>query len=105
MHTLKPLDTAAVLSAARETQAVVTLEEHSIVGGLGSAVAEVLAESTDRRVPFRRIGLAPAFSPHIGTQEYMQAKHKLDVQSVVQSILELLPETVHAHAMNASGVL
>jgi hypothetical protein len=49
--------------------------------------------------------LAPAFSPHIGTQEYMQAKHKLDVQSVVQSILELLPETVHAHAMNASGVL
>jgi len=90
MHTLKPLDNAAVLAAARETGAIATLEEHSVVGGLGSAVAEVLAESQETRVPFRRIGLPSAFSPHIGTQEYMQQQHGLDTESVVQSLLELL---------------
>jgi len=90
MHTLKPLDDAAVLAAARETGAIATLEEHSVVGGLGSAVAEVLAESQEARVPFRRIGLPSAFSPHIGTQEYMQQQHGLDTESVVRSLLELL---------------
>ena len=49
------------LSAARQTRAIVTLEEHSILGGLGSAVAEVLAEADGVRVPFRRIGLPPRF--------------------------------------------
>ncbi len=47
MHTLKPLDDEAILRAADETRALVTLEEHSIVGGLGSAVAELLAESAE----------------------------------------------------------
>lgn len=56
MHTIKPLDAESVLTAARETGAVFTLEEHSITGGLGSAVAEVLAENEDSHVLFRRIG-------------------------------------------------
>ncbi len=103
MHTLKPLDNAAVLSAARETGAVATLEEHSVVGGLGSAVAEVLAESLEARVPFRRIGLLSAFSPHIGTQEYMQKQHGLDTESIVQSLLELLQTPRPTAAANASA--
>ena len=104
MHTLRPLDEAAVLAAARETHAIATLEEHSIMGGLGRAVAEVMAESTDVRVPFRRIGLPAGFSPHIGTQEYMQKQHKLDLPSVVESLLELLQQTKHPKVMTASGV-
>jgi transketolase len=90
MHTVKPLDDAAVLAAARETGAIVTLEEHSIVGGLGGAVAEVLAESEGPHVPFRRIGLPSGFSPHIGTQEYMQARHGLDAGSVAESLSVML---------------
>lgn len=90
MHTLKPLDEAAVLAAAGETGAIVTLEEHSILGGLGGAVAEVLAESAGRRVPFRRIGLPSAFSPHIGTQEYMQAQHGLDAESLTRQLVVFL---------------
>jgi transketolase len=86
MHTLKPLDDAAVLAAAQETGAIVTLEEHSIMGGLGGAVAEVLAERAERHIPFHRIGLQSAFSPHIGTQEYMQARHGLDVESIERSV-------------------
>jgi len=103
MHTLKPLDDAAVLSAARETGAIATLEEHSIVGGLGSAVAEVLAESEEGRVPFRRIGLPSAFSPHIGTQEYMQQQHGLDAESIVRCLSELLQTSKCAAARAVSA--
>jgi transketolase len=90
MHTLNPLDSKAVLKAATETGAVVTMEEHSVIGGLGSAVAEILAENAHSHVPFQRIGLAPGFSPHIGTQEYMQRQHGLDCPSIVESVLNLL---------------
>ena len=60
MHTIKPLDEAAVLAAAGECKAIVTAEEHSIIGGLGSAVAEVLAEH-QQGVPFERVGIKDRF--------------------------------------------
>jgi transketolase len=90
MHTLKPLDAEALLAAARETRAVVTLEEHSVVGGLGSAVAEVLAESGENRVPFKRLGLPPDFSAHIGTQEYQLAAYGLSQEAIVKSLKPIL---------------
>ena len=90
MHTLKPLDDEALLAAARETGAVLTLEEHSIVGGLGSAVAELFAEQFDLKVPFKRLGVPNAFSPHIGAQDYMLAKYALSPDAVAQSITEFL---------------
>lgn len=89
MHTLKPFDTDAVLSAARETGALLTLEEHSIVGGLGSATAELLAEQLDVKVSFKRLGVPNAFSSHIGSQGYMLQQHGLSVDAVAQSV-ELL---------------
>ena len=59
MHTIKPLDVVAIVAAARETGAVVTAEEHSIIGGLGSAVAEVLGEH--QPVPLQRVGVPDLF--------------------------------------------
>jgi len=90
MHTVKPLDTEAVLAAAQETRAIVTLEEHSILGGLGSAVAEVLAEADIPKVPFKRIGVPAAFSPHIGSQEYMQERHGLTPEAISRTIENIL---------------
>ncbi|HKV25746.1 MAG TPA: transketolase C-terminal domain-containing protein [Candidatus Acidoferrum sp.] len=90
MHTLKPLDTETVLAAALETGAVVTLEEHSILGGLGSAVAEVLAEADIPKLPFKRLGVPPEFSPYIGSQEYMQQRHGLTPEAVAKSIENVL---------------
>jgi transketolase len=90
MHTLKPLDTDAVLAAAQETRAIVTLEEHSILGGLGSAVAEVLAEADIPKIPFKRIGVPPAFSPHIGSQEYMQERHGLTPEALARTVENML---------------
>lgn len=71
MHTVKPLDDEAVRRAARETKLVVTVEEHSITGGLGAAVAEVMAEMPEPRAPLRRIGLPPAFAPTAGSRDYL----------------------------------
>jgi transketolase len=90
MHTLKPLDEEAVLAAASDTAGLVTLEEHSIVGGLGSAVAEVLAERPDVRPAFKRLGLPPAFSPHVGSQAYLLDKHGLTPDAVSADILRLI---------------
>jgi transketolase len=93
MHTLKPLDEAAVLAAARETACIATLEEHSINGGLGSAVAEVLAEAAGIKVPFKRLGVPPIFSPHIGSQEYMLQQHGLNEESVSNALKTLCQQS------------
>ena len=92
MHTVKPLDHEAVLAAARETGAIVTLEEHSVIGGLGGAVAECLAESGELRIPFKRIGIPSAFSSRIGSQEYLRAQCGLSVERLL-GVLEPILET------------
>ena len=89
MHTLKPLDEEAVLAAARETGAILTLEQHSVIGGLGGAVAELLAEA-GVPVRFRRIGLASAFSPRVGSQEWLERQHGLDEESILGAALRLI---------------
>jgi transketolase len=94
MHTLKPLDEEAVLAAARETSAILTIEEHSIIGGLGSAVAELLAETEDVRIPFKRLGVPPRFSPRVGTQEYLLAENGLDDNSIMEAVTSLLGRRV-----------
>jgi len=90
MHTVKPLDDEAVQAAARETQAVFTVEEHSIIGGLGGAVAELLLESGIRPQLFKRIGLNDSFSSIVGTQEYLRAQYGLDTNGIVSSVLKTL---------------
>lgn len=90
MHTIKPLDTAAVLTAARETRAVVTLEEHSVIGGLGGAVAEFLMEAGEGRGAFLRLGLPSDFSPVIGSQNYLRAHYGLTVASIVKTLVPLV---------------
>ena len=72
MHTIKPLDEAAVLQAARETGAIITLEEHNLRGGLGSAVADVLA-SAGVGIPFAKIAAPDCFWHMAGSQAYFQA--------------------------------
>jgi transketolase len=90
MHTVKPLDSDAILAAARETGAVFTLEEHSVIGGLGGAVAELLAETSEGSIVFKRFGLPSAFSSVVGTQEYLRAQHGLSVESLAVAIRSAL---------------
>ena len=101
MHTVKPLDDHTVLKAARETRVVVTLEEHSIHGGLGGAVAEVLAEADLPRLVFRRIGLPSSYVKEVGDQTHLRRFYGLDESSVVAALRSILDERDQANARRA----
>jgi transketolase len=73
---------------------VFTLEEHSILGGLGGAVAEVLAETDGVRVPFRRLGIPSHFAPRVGSQEYLLAEHGLSAPQVASTIRRFVASRV-----------
>ena len=105
MHTIKPLDAEAILQAAHETQALVTLEEHSIIGGLGSAVAEVLAEG-HVGTPFKRFGIRDTICHGVGSQEYHFQRQGLTVESVTQGLMSLI-ETARgpAHSVTPAGMV
>jgi len=87
MHTLKPLDAEVVLAAARETDAIITIEEHSIIGGLGSAVAEVLAELNHSSIFFKRLGIKDEFCSQVGSREYLMESYSLSVEGIVKSLM------------------
>ncbi|EAX46858.1 Transketolase, central region [Thermosinus carboxydivorans Nor1] len=82
MATVKPIDREAIIQAAEETGAIVTCEEHSIIGGLGSAVAEVVVETCP--VPMERVGLLDVFGES-GTPDALLAKYNLTVADIVQA--------------------
>ena len=90
MHTVKPLDTTAVMTAARETGTVITVEEHSIIGGLGSAVAEVLAESGNLHVSLKRLGIRDTFCSHVGSQQYLRETYSLTEADIITAVKSLL---------------
>lgn len=73
MHTVKPLDEEAVLRAARETGCIVTAEEHNVLGGLGGAVAEVVAEKCP--VPVKRVGVQDSFGRSGNALELLKMYH------------------------------
>lgn len=88
MHTLKPLDQAAVLAAARETGAIVTAEEHSRYGGLGSAVAEVVVES-EHLVPMRIVGVNDRYLES-GPPEDLMVLAGLTAERIAQAMETIL---------------
>lgn len=87
MHTIKPLDTDMVLKAAKACKAIVTCENHSIYGGLGSAVAECLAENAVG-VPLRRIGFQDRYG-EVGFRPYLEQAIGLSPADVVMAAKEL----------------
>lgn len=92
MHTVSPLDVQAIIAAAVETRYLVTLEEHSIVGGLGGAVAEALSELPAPHAPLKRLGLAPQFQRVVGDQTYLRSLNRIDADGVVKSIQYLVEQ-------------
>ncbi|MBI4832242.1 MAG: transketolase family protein [Candidatus Lindowbacteria bacterium] len=87
MSTLKPIDSAAVVSAATETGAIVTAEEHSIIGGLGSAVAEVVCETAP--APVVRVGIRDQFG-RSGEPDELMAAYGLTAENIVQAVREAM---------------
>jgi transketolase len=85
MHTVKPVDRQAIVSAARDTGAIVTAEEHLVRGGLGAAVAQVLAE--EYPVPMRFVGIRDTYLES-GTVEELMAKYGFSTADVVRAVQE-----------------
>jgi len=92
VHTIKPLDGDAILASGLRTGAMMTVEEHSVIGGLGSAVAEVLAEHAPSRVRLCRMGVADTFGES-GTADELLDMHKLKSRHIVRVARELVGAT------------
>lgn len=90
MHTLKPLDKNTIISTCKKTNTVITVEEHTIYGGLGSAVAEVLLDNNVIPDRFLRIGLEAGFSSIVGSQKYLRKYYSLDASSIFNRVFKLL---------------
>jgi transketolase len=87
MPTVKPLDTEALLEAAHRTRGIVTAEEHSIIGGLGEAVAGFISES--HPMPVRRVGVRDIFGES-GTCRELFDLHGLRARNIVENALVIL---------------
>ncbi len=87
IHTIKPIDADLIIKAARETGAIVTAEEHNIIGGLGSAVAEVLSENCP--VPMARVGTQDVFG-RSGVPAKLFEIYGLDTKTIVEKAKEVL---------------
>ncbi|MSU26858.1 MAG: transketolase [Pedosphaera sp.] len=91
MHTVKPFNTEALLAQAARVPAILSIEEHTIIGGLGSAVAETLAEanfSTPKR--FKRIGIPDVFPDKYGSQATLLARYGITAEGAVAEVRKLL---------------
>jgi len=84
MHTVKPLDADAVNAATAETGAIATVEEHNVLGGLGGAVAEVLAES-GAGIPFTRIGIPDTYVHVVGSQGWLLDRFGISPEAIART--------------------
>ena len=87
VHTIKPIDRETVVASARKTKAVVTCENHNIIGGLNSAVCEVLSE--DCPVPVKAIGIRDHFG-EVAKTDYLLKKYKMTAEDIVEAALAVI---------------
>jgi len=98
-HTVKPLDTQLLTNLSRKFSYWVTLEEHSLIGGLGSSIAEWMIDQHVRHVRLKRFGTPDLFPHPIGSQKYLRNQYGLEAEPIVN---QLLQEISHANASSHS---
>ena len=87
---IKPINTKQVIEICKQHQKIITFEEHSVLGGLGSTIAEISSEHSPRHI--LRIGTEDRFSTHCGSYEYLLKEHGLDADTIVQKIDQFLTQ-------------
>jgi transketolase len=88
VHTIKPLDADAVVTAARGVSLIVTVEEHSVIGGLGSAVLEALADTGGSMPPVKRLGIGDEFAHHYGNQQLLMDAWGINAAGIVKAVTD-----------------
>jgi transketolase len=86
MHTLKPFDREIVEDIAERVKLIVTIEEHTLIGGLGGAVSEILAQMPQPRARLQMVGLPGCFSSVVGDQEYLRKVYGMSVEGIVEKV-------------------
>ena len=86
--TVKPIDKTAILECAKTHKAIVTVEEHNLSGGFGSAVAEVLAETDGAKAKLVRVGLDDRYSCVVGSQKYLRREYHIDAKTIAEKVKE-----------------
>lgn len=90
IHTIKPIDKKVIESAARETKYIITVEEHRKIGGLGSAVSEIISQLPDKKVQLLTIGVGDNYSPQLGSQEYLRDICGISAEKIAIRIKEFV---------------
>jgi transketolase len=90
MHTIKPIDKEAIFRGVEQTKGIITIEENTILGGLGGAVAELCLENQHIPKIFHRIGLNDCFSSIVGTQDYLRSQYEMDASAIASKVLNLI---------------
>jgi transketolase len=88
VHTIKPLDAKAIVAGARGARLVVTVEEHSVVGGLGSAVLEALADTGEAMPAVRRLGIGDEFAHHYGNQQKLMDMWGINPDGIARAVTD-----------------
>ncbi len=88
MHTIKPIDREAIEKAVMDTRRIITVEDHNVIGGLGSAVAEVIAD-LGKGCAFRRLGIQDVFAP-IGLHEDIMSIVGIDSNGIIDAVREVM---------------
>ena len=86
--TVKPIDKEVILECAKTHKAIVTVEEHNLSGGFGSAVAEVLAETDGVKAKLVRVALDDRYSCIVGSQKYLRKQYSIDAKAIIERVKE-----------------
>ena len=86
--TVKPIDKEVIEKCAQDCELIVTCEEQNIVGGFGSAVAEILSEIKEKKAILLRIGIDDLYAKKVGDQKYLRKQYEIDSSSIVRKIEE-----------------
>ena len=86
--TVKPIDKEVILECAKSHKAIVTVEEHNLSGGFGSAVAEVLAETDGVKAKLVRVALDDRYSCIVGSQKYLRKQYSIDAKAIIEKVKE-----------------
>lgn len=97
IHTLKPLDVRLIKALTKKYRILITLEEHSTIGGLGSAVADIVAKTP--LAHFYILGLEDCYVTHVGSQQHLQHIHGLSTEKIAKRIIQL---TLSSRALRQS---
>jgi transketolase len=100
MHTLRPFDEEAIFAACQETGGIVSVEEHSVEGGLGGTIAETCLEAGVLPRRFHRIGLRGGYASVVGSQSYLRHYYQMDAEAICNAVRLLTSE----HAVAVQGI-